>query len=154
MSEERLGPFIVGTGRRLRYPPGFFDKSAQEVKPVVTELPGGQIHSDRRIMSEELKVTLIGAEIVRLRLEPGDMLVVSHHDCRHPNEMKGLRTAIQETFGVPALVLTHGIKLEAILSVSPECQEMAADVKAKAAEEHADNMRKVLESLTKEPAHA
>jgi len=102
---------------------------------------------------EETQVKLIGAEIVRLSLQPGDVLVLSFNECRRRDDLEHLRNAIQERFGVPVVVLTNGIELKAILNVSPECQELAADARAKAAEQQAAWLENV-QNMLKEPSNA
>lgn len=74
-SSERLGPYIVGTGRRLRYPPGFFDKLAINdqfapgtltmQKPRVTELGNGCFQVDYEVTYNPEPPTLeMGTQLV------------------------------------------------------------------------------------------
>lgn len=102
-------------------------------------------------MSEKVVVKLIGAEVVRLSLQPGDVLVVSIPGSASRAMTDDIRCSFREVFGVPVVLMREGIQLKALISVSPEIPNV---MRIPRAEEEAKRMQSIADALTKEPSNA
>lgn len=95
-------------------------------------------------VQSEITIRNIDVALTKVNIQPGDVLLVSVPAVRQRSDLEFIKNGFQEAFGVPAVVLTNGMKVEAVLTVAPECLERAAAERARSAEEVAENIRKVL----------
>lgn len=80
----------------------------------------------------EITVKHLEVVLTKLRLEPGDVLVVSHEPkaFRSREDLEQFRKSMLEAFGVPVAVLPNTIRIEGALHLSPECVEEAARLRS------------------------
>jgi hypothetical protein len=93
-----------------------------------------------------LTITNLEAVVTKLRLEPGDCLLVRYSgDVRRETHAE-IQAAFEETFGCPVVVLPPELTLEAVLNMPPELIERAREV---GRERQEKNMRRFREAIAK-----
>jgi hypothetical protein len=107
-------------------------------RPEVTE----------QIEREKLSVTVRNIDVVltKINIQPGDVLLMSAPPgcITTAQDAECIRDAFREGIGVPVVLLRNGLKVDAVLSVAPECLELVAAERDKRATELAENIRKVM----------
>jgi hypothetical protein len=86
---------------------------------------------------EETTITVRNVDVVltKISIQPGDVLVVSSDQRLRQEQHANIVRTFSESFGCPVCLLDSGLKLEAVLSISQECLELAAAERNKRAEE-------------------
>ena len=101
-------------------------------------------------MADEITIRNIDVALTKVRIEPGDVLVIEcDHRLREESHLN-IRREISESFGCAAVVLDGGIKLAAVLSISQECLQLASQERAKRASRWAAEMRERLREVQHE----
>lgn len=91
---------------------------------------------------QALTITNLEAVITKLRLEPGDCLVIKTNCCGLREESRELiRRTVEESFGCTAMVLPAELTLEDVLNVPPEMIERARGLGRKRQEEFMLSLR-------------
>lgn len=107
---------------------GFSKETAETLKRMAErEQSAGDLAKD------ELQVTVKQIELVatKLCLEAGDVLVLSYPHRMRPGDAERIQQSVQEAFGVHAIVLREGLKIDGVLSIAPSLVEEAARAKAR-----------------------
>jgi hypothetical protein len=94
----------------------------------------------------EITIRNIDVALTKINIQPGDVLLVSVPHLRSMNDRQIIQESFKEALGVPACILSNGMKVDAVLSIAPECLELAASERSKRADEYATAMRKVMGS--------
>lgn len=93
-------------------------------------------------MPNELTITNLECVLTKLRLEPGDVLLVKCSVPVRDSQRAKIAETVKESFGIPAVVLPSDLTFQAVLNIPPELIERAHRLGDKRHREFIETMKK------------